>query len=104
MSTAASPEDLGRARERTTFAWTRTGLSFAVAGTFLVRVLGDEGAPAFGLAVGLVVLGSVAWSWGWRAPHARPAVDTRLGRTTVRVLGIGTAAVAGLAIATQVLS
>ncbi len=101
MNAAASPEDLGRARERTTFAWTRTGLSFAVAGTFLVRVLGDEGASTFGLAIGLVVLGAVAWSWGWRSPQAQPAVDTRLGRTTVRLLGIGTATIAGLAIATQ---
>ena len=103
MSLATSPEDHGSARERTAFAWTRTGLSFAVAGTVLVRVLGDQGAPVLVLAGGLVALGSVAWWWGWRAPHARPAVDTRLGRATVKVLGIGTAAVAGFAIATQLL-
>jgi uncharacterized membrane protein YidH (DUF202 family) len=101
VSDAASPEGLGRARERTTFAWTRTGLSFAVAGTFLVRVLGDDGALAIGSGIALVALGSVAWSWGWWVPRARPAVDTRLGRITVRVLGIGTAAVAVLAIASQ---
>jgi uncharacterized membrane protein YidH (DUF202 family) len=103
VSAATSPEDLGRARERTTFAWTRTGMSFGVAGALLVRILGDERAATLGLALALVVLGSVAWSWGWRSPSARPAVDTRLGRATVRVLGIGTAVVAGLAIATVLL-
>lgn len=98
-----APEDVGLARERTTLAWTRTGLAFAAAGALLLRVLGDEGSEVVVLAVALVVLGSVAWLWAWRTPEARPAVDTRLGRATVRSLALGTTTVALLAIAEQVL-
>jgi len=97
-----APDDLGRARERTTLAWTRTGLSFAVAGALLLRLLGDEGSRALGLAVGFVVLGSVSWLWAWRTPEARPAIDTRLGRATIRTLALGTTVIATLAIGAQV--
>lgn len=95
-------DDVGRARERTTLAWTRTGLSFAVAGALLLRLLGEEGSEALGLAVAFVVLGSVSWLWAWRTPEARPAIDTRLGRATIRTLALGTTAIAALAIGAQV--
>ncbi|MEX2658805.1 MAG: DUF202 domain-containing protein, partial [Acidimicrobiales bacterium] len=85
---ASAPDDFGLARERTTLAWTRTGISFGVLGAFLLRVLVDAGSSVVGLAVALVALGSVAWLWGWRVPEARPAVDTRLGRLTVRTIGL----------------
>ncbi len=97
-----APDDVGRARERTTLAWTRTGLSFAVAGALLLRLLGEEGSEALGLAVAFVVLGSVSWLWAWRTPEARPAIDTRLGRATIRTVALGTAAIAALAIGAQI--
>lgn len=97
-----APDDVGQARERTTLAWTRTGLSFAVAGALLLRVLEDEGSQALGLAVAFVVLGSVSWLWAWRTPEARPAIDTRLGRATIRTVALGTTVVATLAMGAQV--
>lgn len=103
MSDGVAGPDVGMARERTALAWTRTGLSFGVAGGLLVRVLGEEGSQVLGLAAALVVLGSVAWLWGWRSSVVQPAVDTLLGRATVRSLALGTAAVAALAIVVQLI-
>lgn len=94
MKDPTGPEDAGLARERTALAWTRTGLSFSVTGAVLLRLLYDGGVAPLGLAVALVVLGSVAWLWGRRTPALQPAIDSTLGRSTVRALALGTAAVA----------
>lgn len=104
MNDEAAPEPIGLARERTVLAWTRTGLSFTVAGAFLLRAIGSEGTLVLELAVGLVLLGSLAWLWGWRSPEPQPAVDSRLGRATVRMLGVGTALVAVAAIGVELAS
>ncbi len=84
----------GLAEERTALAWTRTGLSFVVAGLLLLRLLRSSGPLALALAVGLVLLGSVAWLWGWHAAEVQPAGASGLGRTAMRTLAVGTAAVA----------
>lgn len=87
----------GLAEERTALAWTRTGLSFMVAGVVLLRLLRGSGRLDAGLAAGLVVLGALAWLWGWNAPETRPAVVSALGRAVVRTLALGTAVVAVVA-------
>jgi len=84
----------GLAEERTALAWTRTGLSFTVAGVVLLRLLRGSGRLEVGLATGFVVLGAVAWLWGWHAPEARPAGRSAVGRSVMRTLAIGTALVA----------
>ena len=84
------------AGERTALAWTRTGLSFSVAGAVLLRLLHGTRSAVLGVAVGFVVPGSVAWLWGWRISDAEPATSSVLGRAVVRTLGAGTA---GLALA-----
>lgn len=104
MSDGDAGTDHGRARERTALAWTRTGLSFAVAGGLLMRFLGDGGSRVHGLAAALVALGSIAWLWGWRSPVVQPAIDTPLGRAVIRSLALGTAAVAALAIVVQLIA
>jgi uncharacterized membrane protein YidH (DUF202 family) len=91
-------EDLaGLAEERTALAWTRTGLSFMVAGVVLLRLLLGSGPVDAGLAAGLVLLGALAWLWGWHASEDRPAVDSALGRAAVRALALGTALVGAVA-------
>lgn len=87
-------EAAGLAEERTALAWTRTGLSFVVAGVLLLRLLRGTGPAEVALATALVVLGSVAWLWGWHAPEAQPAWRSTLGRSAMRTLSLGTAAVA----------
>ena len=92
---APPPEEVdGLAEERTALAWTRTGLSFVVAGVVLLRLLRGTGPAEIALAVAFVVLGSVAWLWGWHAPDAQPAWGSDLGRAAMRTLALGTAAVA----------
>ena len=92
--TVRDPEDTGLAGERTALAWTRTGLSFGVAGAVLLRLLHGTRSAVLAVAVGFVCLGSVAWLWGWGTPDTRPAVGSRLGRAAVTTLGVGTAALA----------
>ena len=87
----------GLAEERTALAWTRTGLSFMVAGVVLLRLLRGSGPLDAGPAAGLVLLGALAWLWGWHASQARPAVSSALGRAVVRSLALGTALVGALA-------
>ena len=88
----------GLAEERTALAWTRTGLSFTVAGVVLLRLLRGGGPLEVGLAGALVVLGAVAWLWGRYAPEARPAGASGLGRAVMRLLSLGTALVAVTAV------
>ena len=91
----APPEEpAGLAEERTALAWTRTGLSFVVAGVLLLRLLRGTGPAEVTLAAAFVVLGSVAWLWGWHAPDAQPTWVSALGRTAMRTLALGTAALA----------
>lgn len=91
----APPEEAaGLAEERTALAWTRTGLSFVVTGVLLLRLLRSSGPFELALATGLVLLGSVAWLWGSHAPEAQPAWGSALGRSAMRTLALGTAAVA----------
>ena len=91
---APSEELAGLAEERTALAWTRTGLSFVVAGVLLLRLLRGTGPAAITLAAAFVVLGSVAWLWGWHAPDVQPAGASALGRSAMRALALGTAAIA----------
>lgn len=96
-------EDLGFARQRTALAWSRTGMSFGVGGAVLLTLLdeADAGAVPLWLAVGLVVLGSVAWWWAWRTPDVSPAIDSRLGRAAATTLAAGLAVVAAGAVILQ---
>lgn len=96
------PDDAGLARERTLLAWTRTALSFCVAGAVLLRLLGPAAGGVIWLAAVFVAIGAVAWLWGWLTPEVRPAVESRAGRAAVRVLALGTAAVALVAVAGEV--
>ena len=89
-----SEEVAGLAEERTALAWTRTGLSFVVAGVLLLRLLRSTGPAELVLASALVVLGAMAWAWGWHASEAQPAWRSALGRSVMRTLAFGTAAVA----------
>jgi uncharacterized membrane protein YidH (DUF202 family) len=92
--------DPGMARERTVLAWSRTGLSFLALGGVLVRV-----DPLAGLTV--LALGGVVWLLGyfhhrsmWAA--ARPARWLTRPRT-LRLIAVGTASVALVALVIAVL-
>ena len=104
MSGGATPEDTGLAHERTALAWRRTALSFAVAGSVLLRLLHGADPALLVLSASLVVLGCVAWLWAWHGSPFRPAVDSRLGRAAVRTIAIGTGTVAVAAIVVRVLA
>lgn len=73
-----------RALERTALAWNRTGLSFVVVGTAVLRVLAPAGRGLVGIA--MVLVGAVASTYAWRPRRER--------RYAIRLLAFATTAVA----------
>ena len=85
--------DSGRAAERTSLAWNRTGLSCFAAAGIALKVFWDRSAAGLALAALLVVMGVVAYGAGRAGGHdGRPTSAPRL-----RVLSLATSAVAVLA-------
>ena len=94
-------EARGLAAERTTLAWDRTGLSFLALAGIAAKALPSH--VALGARVALVtlatLLGVAAWVYG--VVRDRPGSD-RLAAIAPRVLTLGTALLAALALVLEV--
>ena len=107
MSRADEAEDPGKALERTTLAWTRSGLSLAAIGALILRAAAMHHLTAVSYVVGawLVALAVVLWAQGSRPYRTRDAWDrdrSLLPRAaTLRVIAVVTF---GVAIYTLVLA
>src|SRR3954454_10997412 len=100
MSPADEAEDPGKALERTSLAWTRSGLSLAAIGALILRAaaLNHLTVPSYAVGALLVALAMFLWAQGSRPYRTREAWDRdrRLlpASRTLRIIAGVTVAVA----------
>ena len=100
MSRADEAEDPGKALERTTLAWTRSGLSLAAIGALILRAAALNHLTVLSYVVGtaLVAAALALWAAGSRPYRTRDALrrDRLLlpGASTLRLIAAVTFAVA----------
>jgi uncharacterized membrane protein YidH (DUF202 family) len=77
MSRADEADDPGKALERTTLAWTRSGLSLAAIGALILRAAALNHLTVVSYAVGslLVAAALVLWAEGSRPYRTREALQ-----------------------------
>jgi uncharacterized membrane protein YidH (DUF202 family) len=94
VDAAAGADDPGLARERTSLAWTRSGLSIAASGALIVRGCLSAHLDALGIVIAVVmaIVAVVVWRHGQQT-YAEPGLSAPDRRRQSRVL-------AGLTIAT----
>jgi uncharacterized membrane protein YidH (DUF202 family) len=100
MSPADEAEDPGKALERTTLAWTRSGLSLAAIGALILRAAALSHLTFLSYVVGtlLVIAAVLLWAQGSRPYRTREAWqrDRTLlpDASTLRIVAVITFAVA----------
>jgi uncharacterized membrane protein YidH (DUF202 family) len=103
MSRTDAADDPAFAVERTTLAWTRSGLALAAIGALIVRAAAQSHLPVLGYPVGsALVLGAVLlWAYGSHPYRTREALrrgDTLPGPGAIRAIAAVTFAVAAFSL------